>query len=725
MNKLFKRTTAFVLMVCLLCAVMVPAVSAVKFEADENGTFTYDFELDQRDDLKWNGGQYSFGQTSFAHANANWVTSMDNFYRDGTINWSFPHTVHTKESAEAAGESNLKGKVYTSLTYKSHDKNPNKFGGVMYNNASNKAEFTGLQLAAASKGATGLDTGWNALILRAPDVGTYNVSLEYTMLPGASTGTKVFILPYTAEMKAQMASDPSAFNAALAAVVAEGTESANYMGTFSSWLSAGSEAQKGKIKDLGQLTVGINDEEFLMILGDAAGKGAYIQSLTLTPAEAEIPAEIVTRNYSITNTVASGTTTLNADGIAMLEEKYAAGDIDWSFISAGTGSATLDKSYIKQYSIGVYKSGVASSTYQAYKLRSPGNGTYDISFITSTGSTATQKSQVWTDVYVAEYTAGMDIEAVIADANYIGTHAPEKSDATAGVVTDAVGAFTFAADKEYVLVMKGSLTNPVTGESPAITWDKDFSADGVDCFTTNNIYMRGFVIEPQEAPITFVPKAYIGTTPYATVAAAAAAAQNGDTIKLAVDFAGNIDLPAGVSLDLNGNTWTVSSVVATNAAEAIIDSKGTGKLVTKSVELFGNNGNVLPLQTADNTYALATYELTVTENDYQAVGSKTRFWFNLELDDAYLDMIAAGNSGLTIGVELAWEGGDLAVTFGQNGDAAAFAAAWAVAKKGNDNVWLYVDITGVNALESDLTVKPVLTVGNTTLNNGTITYTVG
>ena len=44
--------------------------------------------------------------------------------------------------------------------------------------------------------------------------------------------------------------------------------------------------------------------------------------------------------------------------------------------------------------------------------------------------------------------------------------------------------------------------------------------------------MQAFVIEPQEA---FVPKAYIGETAYPTYTAAAAAANNGDVIKMMVD----------------------------------------------------------------------------------------------------------------------------------------------------------------------------------------------
>ena len=94
-------------------------------------------------------------------------------------------------------------------------------------------------------------------------------------------------------------------------------------------------------------------------------------------------------------------------------------------------------------------------------------------------------------------------------------------------------------------------------------------------------------------------------------------------------------------------------------------------------------------------------------------------------EDGVRAQIAAGNTGLTIGVELAWEGGSLDVTFAEGEDEAAFAAAWAAAYKQNKNIWLYVDIAGLTGLESDLTVKPVLNSADSTLYTGSIVYTVG
>ena len=114
MNKFLKRTTVFLLLVSLLSALLVPAVSAVDFLPEEDGSYIYDFELDQKPELVWNSGQYHFGQTMIGHYNASWMSNFNSFYKNGVINWSYPHILVTDTTA-----SNY-GKIATAKTF-----NPN------------------------------------------------------------------------------------------------------------------------------------------------------------------------------------------------------------------------------------------------------------------------------------------------------------------------------------------------------------------------------------------------------------------------------------------------------------------------------------------------------------------------------------------------------------------------------------------------------------------------
>lgn len=736
MNKLFKRMVVCVLMVCLLSALMVPVATA----AEAADPYVIDFEIDTNENLTWKPFEdkdaYTFAGTNFAHAqidngHAVWLEAFTAYYENGDINFSFPHTVITAADAEADESlAESVGKIADAGTYKSHFKNTNQFGSYKYNNTASTIDWTGLKIGAASSTYNTSGTGWNAMILRAPDAGNYTVSMEYTKYGAASNGTKVFLLPYTAEMKAKVASDPAGWHADIEALVAEGDAAEEYLGKFSSWIAAGSTPVPGNVADLGEVTIGL-EKEYLMVLAEPAGKYAYLQNITFTPvAEEEIAAEVIERNYSIAGAVNSTVTlqntdfTVNTDGVATVEALYDAGTIDWSWIGTnskdaqGTG-VELQKGYIYNQTVLANVTGTDNDThaYEAYKLRSPGAGKYDISFVTYVP--AAGKTTAWSDVYIAEYTEGMDPLSIVTEENFVGAHTPKSSANPVAYknATTAVGEFEFAEGKEYILVHKA--------DGNKYGWPTNSADTANDRHYTANFYMVAFVIEAQEEAPTFVPKAYIGTTPYATVAAAAAAAQSGDTVKLAVDFLGNIDLPAGVALDLAGHTWTVSNATTTNALEYITDSVGGGKLATNSMDLYGDNNGKLPL--LDNgAYTLADYTLGVTANDYEVVNEATRFWFKLSLDDAAAyDLIASGNSGLTIGVKLSWGGAeDLVVTFDNGNGAETFAAEWAAAAKNNANIWLYVDIVGVDALANDLTVTPVLNVSDSALNAGSLVYDV-
>ena len=233
MNKLFKRMIVCVLMVCLLSALMVPAAVS----AETADPYVIDFEIDKNADLIWSvyneqtdtTTDYTFAGTNFAHAQKNnghaaWLRAFNAYYADGTINFSFPHTVITSEDAEADETlSGSIGKIKDAATYKSHYLNGNQFGSYKYNAPATTIDWTGLKIGAASTTYNTSGRGWNAVILRAPDAGVYDVTLEYTKYGAAGNNARVFLLPYTAEMKAQVANDPAAWNAAITAMVADYT----------------------------------------------------------------------------------------------------------------------------------------------------------------------------------------------------------------------------------------------------------------------------------------------------------------------------------------------------------------------------------------------------------------------------------------------------------------------------------------------------------------------
>ena len=126
---------------------------------------------------------------------------------------------------------------------------------------------------------------------------------------------------------------------------------------------------------------------------------------------------------------------------------------------------------------------------------------------------------------------------------------------------------------------------------------------------------------------------------------------------------------------------------------------------------------------AKKGYSLHKYNMNVPADDYVVLEEKTRFWFYISFEDkAVYDLIAAGDTGLGFGVNLAWGEKLLDVAFDDD-----LATRWAVAAKNNENVWLYVDIAGLSALgDETLFITPTIELDGHTyeLTNGTVSYTI-
>ena len=670
MNKLFKRTTAFVLMVCLLCALAVPAVYAAPAEVSDDGSYVYDFlAVNDINSYWWMNGKtkMAFGGTrAFPCSNSVEGSTFEKYYEDGEFNWCYPAIPGTKTGLDTIA---------------------NATSGAASQWATDSLLF---------KASTAENIAWFMLKIKAPEVGTYNLSITHkTANNSCARYTKVQIVPAW-ELPAYEDFDAAAHNAQVDAIVASGNNM--LPGVLDCDMN---KSVSGEVTDMGNITLSdVSAEDYYVIFSidlsksdTTGGVRLYLQSLKLTPATVSVDAD--TDYYAFGRP--EGKVTIDG-GVETVAAEYEAGTRNVKIVGyhEEITKIDIDKGGIYAgFTIWNAPSpGVLHQKWLAFQFRAPGTGDYTTTL--ETYAVTAEKSGSNFHVYLLNADSIVDgnYEAAMTEANLICT-----SELSVSALNVALGKQTYEAGKEYVLILQPS-------------------AKADSATQANNYYLTG--LDFVEIP---APAAAIGATEYLTVAEAVAAAKTGDTIKLTADFIGNINVPAGVSIDLNGNTWTVSEYIATNASEYVFDSVGTGALNAGNVELYGDNNGKLPLATADNTYTFADYDLNV--DNYEAVGNKTRFWFKLDLADADLDKIAAGNTGLTIGVELAWGEESLVVTFAQGGDEAAFAAAWAAAYKANKNIWLYVDIAGLADLENDLTVKPVLNSADSTLYTGSIVYTVG
>lgn len=676
MKKLTKRAVALMLMVAMLAAFMVPVSFA---SGTDPKTYEYDFRLHTMEGFTWNNtdgkgnvlATYSFGGTPHPQTNTNAISAL----MAADLGWKYP----------GMGDD---GKA-DNYAVKNYGPSGGVYGGTHYSTGAENP-WDGLRFASSAASTTGDSTAWVNFVIDAPTAGTYKLtydSTSYVDTTSAASGVNlgVHIVPFTAEMDAKAADAPQDFNADVDGYVASGDYLVNETFTMTN----------ANTVEVGEVTFGTGYDEYLVILSCQSAKRIYLDKLTFTEvAETAESVSDATWNFG----KGSGSLNLLTSGnIDVLNANYAT--TGWQLLDyfSGTTNLTQNKDYIQQYAAS------AATPYFVFKLAAPEvSGTYDLSL--AVYHARANGDHLKLDVYMAEYSNGMDLTTVPVEANYVGLFQSAAVSSTVGVQPAVeIGEFEFTADKEYVLYVK---KNSAGANSPT------------------NMYLASLNAEPQ---VTSVPKAQIGTTTYGTFAEAAAAATSGQTVEMLADYTGDIDLPAGVSLDLNGNTWTVSEYTAASAAEKIIDTEGTGVLKCDSLNLYGNNGGYMPLYDASKGgYTMNAYTVELDAVP-ETVGNAKRFWFNVAFADAdALALLAGGASKMTIGTDVACGEASFDSAFvGEYEDAEAFAAAYATAKQANANIWVYIDVTGLDAQTGNtLTLTPTLELDGQEfeLTNGNFTY---
>lgn len=173
----------------------------------------------------------------------------------------------------------------------------------------------------------------------------------------------------------------------------------------------------------------------------------------------------------------------------------------------------------------------------------------------------------------------------------------------------------------------------------------------------------------------YVPFA-IGTTSYASLDAALAAARSGETVKMQSDAeaSGFVHIPNGVTVDLNGHTLTAKASVMAPAGSMIDSSNGNGLLKVKqntaggydSVYIQRNNGQTTLYDKTAGGYRF--FDVTV----YSFLGSDSneewaRVWCKPVFTNDYAyELLAAGGHGDEMVVNANWGAGTYRFSFKQS-----------------------------------------------------------
>ncbi len=673
MKKMMKRMTAVVLAVCMICTLAVSAVAAAPAVPETDGSYVYSF-VDAMALERSNGASSStYGAASAPVPETNNIAQgmWNDYYENGDLNWSYPQIIGTAGS----------GKSDETL--------------VLNDTAGGSQFYQGDHLLA--KLGTADTVAWFVLKIKAPVVGTYNVSVEHKT--GNNNGVKegkVHIVP-AFDLGDAENYDAAAYNAQIDAIVAGGEYVLDGVVDCD-----GNATASNVVSEAGTVVLDdVNAKEYFVIFSADLSKSDtvngirfYLQSLTLTPAEESV----ATGNYAFTNS--SGISLANG-ALDTMAQQYAAGTRDLKVIGYHSG-ITNGSMGAGMFNFGYTMYSAKDPKWVAVQVRIPADGTYNIAVNSGTvNGTTDPRTGTPMSAYMvkASDVSGTDYATLITDGNKIGSAYYGTGNQHGDYGTHQLEA------GEYIIVLKAEACDP-------LLWT------GEGALHANNFYLVSMEFNAYAAAV--------GEDNYTSVAAAAANAQEGEIVTLLTDYVGNIDLPAGVSLDLNGNDWTVSEYVATNANEFVIDSAADGVWTVGSMTLYGRNSNYVPLyDEAAGGYRLYIMGISVEADDYEVVGEATRFWFKVTcVQKAAFDLLKSGKCGLTFGVDLAYGGKDLDVTFDNGEGAEAFTAAWATAAENNANIWLYVDIVGLDGLTQDLTVTPTVEIAGNEFIGGSLVYTV-
>lgn len=262
--------------------------------------------------------------------------------------------------------------------------------------------------------------------------------------------------------------------------------------------------------------------------------------------------------------------------------------------------------------------------------------------------------------------------------------------------TQTITGVTFAGDanNEYVMIVK---PRDIDGEkstvdlwlkSLTLNWAGDVAADTVE--------------------------AKIGEQTFATVELALEeAAKNGGTVDLqAAAEAETIEVKAGVTLNLNGQTLTATNVKCFEGGIVTDSQDGVGRIKSGNVELKTDNAHLIINDARTETAGYGVYAASVSTVAAKAEGAGVKFKFTLNANaDAYAAIAA---SGLEVTGKLVANGTpvDGTLVF----DNTEVVKPWAA--NGSALYGMYVTVTGLEGVTS-LEMTP--SIGN--LTGAAITYT--
>ena len=447
-----------------------------------------------------------------------------------------------------------------------------------------------IQKAAVAEGAAA-DSGWAAFKVNVPVGGIYTADIvsEYA----SNYSTDVFVLPADADIEASLTEDNKV-----------STVSGQNGLSFSSAFSAGENLIVFRINEntkkstiyVSSITLSVQDAKatYTMDLLNNDAFDAIIAETTggkLTEATA---GNMRYRNYTD-----DAGATVRCNYNELLVSLFARGDINWT-LDAIQVSDTFTTTTFGQYSLEDGSPAIRikqegnENDFASVRIRVENAGTYNVTVNLTCGKVQGVSAYIMKAPSNATKFASLSntvAASAIADENLLGNSASK-----AGPIT---GTYTFESAGEYIIVFKHNNVED------------------------SNMYLTSIEMEPVAANFVADGKGYD------TFEEAAEKAT--ESIMLLKNAeAGDVVLPAGVTLDLNGYILYASSVDVAPGAQ-IIDAMD-GKGLIRGDIYFNEDNAQLPLYDIDaDGYKL--YNVVVESCATTGANSATKYWFKVNFSN--------------------------------------------------------------------------------------------
>ncbi len=180
---------------------------------------------------------------------------------------------------------------------------------------------------------------------------------------------------------------------------------------------------------------------------------------------------------------------------------------------------------------------------------------------------------------------------------------------------------------------------------------------------------------------------------------------NNGTVKLGADITmGDVILPSGVTLDLNGYKLTCDNFLAIQSTCKLIDSSdGGGMLVTKN-PIFSNIDEYIPLYNASKG-GYQVFKYAVKQQQSSTGDYARRFDIKLEFtNSAAYKLMASGTSGVELDFRFAWATRETPLVYTTRGSSYVKTVG-----QGNGSKSFALNVKNIDKTEAKiLTVMPVI-----------------